>query len=104
MKRPPKIDNLINEVCSKLDSGNYRYVGHANERLQERSVSRPEVKHVLKHGHHEKRKDEFKEEFWQWNYSVRGKTVDKRSLRIAVTFDKTNMLIITVIDLGDRNE
>ena len=72
MNGPPDegpTDNLINEVCSKLDSGNYRYVGHTNERLQERSVSRPASKAVLKHGHHENAR-QFKEEFWQWNYSV----------------------------------
>tara|TARA_Y100000590_G_scaffold457256_1_gene609508 strand:+ start:6057 stop:6332 length:276 start_codon:yes stop_codon:yes gene_type:complete len=89
----------MKEVRAMLAAGKYRYVGHANERLQERSVSRLEVKQVLKNGHHEKRKDEFKEEHTCWNYSIRGKTVDKKNLRIAVSFDKSNMLIITVIDL-----
>jgi len=59
-----------------------------------------EVKQVLKYGHHEKRKDEFKEEHSAWIYSIRGKTMDQRNLRIAVSFDKNNMLVITVIDLG----
>lgn len=99
MNRPPKISNVKKSVTDALELGKYRYVGHANERLQQRQVTRLEVKQALKHGHHEKRKDEFKQEHGSWNYSIRGKTVDKRNLRIAVSFDKSNMLVITVIDL-----
>ena len=99
MGRPPKISNLLVEIHKKLEAGKYRYVGHANKRLQERVITRLEVKQVLKNGHREKRKDEFKKEHNCWNYSIRGKTIDKRKLRIAVSFDRLNMLIITVIDL-----
>ena len=99
MKRPLKLKNVLSEVHNMLEEGKYRYVGDANERLQQRSVTRLEVKQALKNGHHEKRKDEFKEEHNRWNYSIRGKTLDKRNLRLAVSFDKNNMLIITVIDL-----
>ena len=55
---------------------------------------------VLKSGFHEKRKDKFDESFNAWNYAVRGKTVDTKELRIIVSFDENNMLIITAIDLG----
>ena len=99
MNRPPKINNLLVEIYKKLEVGKYRYVAHASRRLQERAITRLEVKQVLKNGHHEKRKDEFKVNHACWNYSIRGKTIDKRNLRIAVSFDKSNMLIITVIDL-----
>ena len=99
MSRPPKISNLLALVRDKLEAGKYRYVGHANERLQQRKITRLEVKQALKSGHHEKRKDEFKEEQKTWNYSIRGKTIDGRNLRVALSFDKNNMLIITVIDL-----
>ncbi len=83
-----------------LESGKHIYVGHAQQRLQEREVTRLEVKQALKNGYHEKRKDEFKEDHQAWNYSIRGKTIDKKELRVAVTFNKNNMLIITVIDLS----
>jgi len=99
MARPPKINNLIDEIHKRLEAGKYKYVKHANERLQQREVNRLEVKQALKNGHHEKRKDDFNEKHKRWNYSIRGKTIDKRNLRVAVTFDKKNMLIITVIDL-----
>ena len=99
MSRTSKKNNVMKSVGECLESGQYRYVGHANLRLQERVVTRLEVKQVLKMGFHERRKDEFKEEHGSWNYSIRGRTVDKRSLRVVVTFDESNMLIVTVIDL-----
>ena len=99
MSRPPKKNSVVAIVRECLMSGKYRYVGHASQRLQQRDVTRLEVKQALKDGHHEKRKDEFKEEHGSWNYSIRGKTIDKKSLRVVVTFNKSNMLIVTVIDL-----
>lgn len=99
MSRPPKISNLLEEIHHKLEKGKYLYVGHAQIRLQQREVSRLEVKYILKNGRHEKRKDEFKEEHNTWNYSIRGKTIDERDLRVAVSFDKDELLVITVIDL-----
>jgi hypothetical protein len=56
MKRPSKINNLMSYVHEKLESVKYLYVGHAQQRLQERAVSRLEVKQVLKAGHHEKKR------------------------------------------------
>ena len=103
MKRPLKLKDVLRKVHEKLKSGKkYIYVAHANERLQERSVTRLEVKQVLKTGYHEKRKDEFKEEYNSWNYSIRGTTIDRRNLRVSIGFDKKNMLIITVIDLDKK--
>ena len=56
-------------------------------------------------GHHEKRKDEFKPEFSAWNYAIRGKTLDKRDLRIAVSFNEsTKLLIITAIEIIKKGE
>ena len=72
---------------------------HALQRIKEREVTFLEVRQVLRTGFHEKRKDAFKEEHNSWNYSVRGKTIDKRNLRIVVSFDEDDMLVITVIDL-----
>jgi hypothetical protein len=85
MKRSTKLKNVLSEVLKTIEIGRYRYVGHANERLQQRSITRLEVKQILKNGHHEKRKDVFNEKHNCWNYSIRGKTIDKRSLRIVIT-------------------
>lgn len=72
---------------------------HAFIRMTQRQVTLPEMLHVLRNGYHEKRKDEFKEQHNAWNYAIRGKTLDKRELRVCVSFDKSGMLIITAIDL-----
>ena len=100
MVRPPKISNLMSRISECLDAGHYRYLEHAEKRIQQRKVSRLEVKQVLRSGHHEKSKDVFREEYGNWCYSVKGRTVDKRVLRIAVTFDEKEMLIVTVIVLS----
>lgn len=72
---------------------------HATQRQSERNVTRPEILYALVNGFHEKRKDKFEESYNAWNYSIRGKTIDARSLRIIVSFDENDMLIITAIDL-----
>ena len=57
----------------------------------------PHVLHVLRNGYHEKRKDEYKPEYEDWNYAIRGLTIDGKDLRIAIAFEEDGMIIITVI-------
>ena len=99
MVKKKKREAILKDILKAIQRGDYLYTGHAQERLQQREVTRQEVKQVLKSGHHEKRKDVFDEQFNEWNYAIAGKTVDKRRLRVVISFDKNNMLIITVIDL-----
>lgn len=94
-----KLSSVINKAKAAIESGNYIYTDHAQERLQQREVTRLEVKQIIKNGHHEKAKDQFDETFNEWNYAIKGKTVDQRKLRVVISFDKEGMLIITVIDL-----
>ena len=72
------------------------------QRRGERRISIPDIVHALQNGDRDPTHDEFKVAFQTWNYAVKGKTVDGRSVRIAVTFDEREMLIITVIPLGKR--
>ncbi len=53
MSRSNKIESVLEEIQEKLEKGNYRYAKHAAERLQQRYVTRLEVKQVLKRGYHE---------------------------------------------------
>lgn len=94
-----KLQNVIKRVQLAIEAGNYVYTGHAQDRLQQREITRLEVKQVLKHGHSEKAKDFYDENFNQWNYAIRGKTIDQRKLRVVISFDDNEMLVITVIDL-----
>ncbi|GAB4024932.1 MAG: hypothetical protein Fur0010_28160 [Bdellovibrio sp.] len=94
----PKVSNLLSLVKVAIEAGKYRYTGHAEERLQLKLVTRLEVKQALFSGYHEQRKDKFDEDFGEWNYSIHGKTLDERELRIVVSFEEA-LLIITIIDL-----
>lgn len=99
-KRPDKHKDVLSRTRERLAGGHYRDTRHAAERKDERSISLPEVRQVIESGWHEKSKDEFKTEWQAWNYAIRGKTVDGRALRIAVSFDEEDwLLIITAIDL-----
>ena len=97
--KPQKVAKLIEVIAQHLDTGRYLDTVHATQRRNEREITRSEILHVLRHGYHEKSKDTFEEAFNAWNYAVRGKTVDKKELRVIVSFDVAGMLIITAIEL-----
>ena len=89
-KRQPKRQDLLNVIKNHVDAGTVRYSDHAFLRGRGRSITitEPEARYVLRHGWHEKRQDRYEEQYWHpWTYSIRGKTVDERRLRVAVTFE-----------------
>ena len=100
-KARPKLKSrrLILNVRWHLDEGRYLDTRHAVQRQMERKILRPEILYVLRRGRHERRKDRYQKRFQAWNYAIRGKTPDQKELRVIVSFDKNNMLIITAIDL-----
>lgn len=68
---------------------------------RKREITILEVRLVVDSGYHEKSKGEFKAEWQAWNYANRGRTIDRRKLRVAVSFDEEDvLLIITGIDLN----
>lgn len=99
LSRPAKDQNVLEKIRDKASRGEYIPVDHAKLRLEQREVSDPELRYVLTTGYREVKKDVYKLEYRTWNYAMRGKTVDDRRLRVVVTFDKDDLLIITVIDL-----
>ncbi len=102
--RPAKISNVLKKIKECLELGRYYDTSHARDRKIQRNISLPHVLHVLKMGYHEKKKDEFKPEYNDWTYSIRGLTIDGRDIRIAIAFDENNMLIITVIEVKGRSK
>ena len=99
--RPEKIVNLLEVIKQCIETGRYRSCLHLEQREDERSITRREVLYVLIHGFHEKKEDDFDTYFQTWNYAIRGKTVDKKDLRVFVSFDKeTMMIIITTFEVG----
>lgn len=94
-----KIKDLMPKLWQCLKDGNYRDTRHVLDRKRQRNLTREEVLRVLQNGHHEKRKDKYDEQYHAWNYAVRGKTIDRRDLRVIVSFDENDLLIITAIEL-----
>ena len=99
MNPPAKVDDLMLVVKTKAQRGDLVLMPHAIKRKSQRDITINDIIQVLTTGWHESRKDKYCEEHLEWNYSIRGKTIDNRQLRIIVSFDKNNMLVITVIHL-----
>ena len=99
MKRPDKQKNLLDTISTAIGSGNLVYSSHANQRMYQRGIIKPEVEYVLENGHHEAKKDQFNEGFGSWDYAIKGTTVDGRKLRIVVAIERPNVLIVTAIGL-----
>src|ERR1700680_1391339 len=99
MKRPSKISGVLKKARECIDNGRYYDTSHAVLRKAQRQISLTHILYVLKYGYHEKQKDQYKPEHSDWNYSIRGLTVDRKDVRVIIAFDKDDMLIITVIEL-----
>ena len=102
VKYAPKIGNLLTEINKAIAQGKYLDTRHSIKRQSERNITRYEVLQALTSGFHEKRKDVFDLRFKEWNYAIRGKTIDRKDLRIIISFDQANMIIITAIELMKR--
>ncbi len=98
-KERAKRPNLLSAVRQAVREDRFFLMPHARQRLEERVVTFPELRYVLMHGWHEAGKDDWKPEYRAWNYAIRGATPEKRELRVAVSFDANDLLIVTVIDL-----
>jgi hypothetical protein len=97
-KKPDKHPNPLQAIRDYLKDDRIFETGHALQRLQERKVTHFEYKYVLQHGNRERSKDKYDEQFEEWTYSMKGKTLENRELRVVVSFD-AKLNIITVIDL-----
>jgi hypothetical protein len=91
---------VLKKARSCVDDGRYYDTTHAAQRKVQRQITLTHVLYVIKHGYHEKKKDQFKPEFNDWTYAIRGKTIDGKDIRIAIAFDENDMLIITVIEVS----
>lgn len=116
VKKPvKKIDQeLFRLIEKKIKEKNYIFVRHAQERQQQRNISELDVLNILE-GHpgyrrkRNKRKDSYDstyihEMLQDWKYCIEGKDINARDIRIILTFTDNLMLIITVIDLGDKEK
>jgi len=96
--KPPKRNNVDVVVAEKVRNDNFRLIGHATDAMRKRHVLMPEVEDVLLSGHHNPAQDEWSESYQTWRYAIEGWTEEGRDLRLAVSFDQTDeVVVITVI-------
>jgi hypothetical protein len=95
-----KIARILDRVRYCVQHARYYDTRHATDRQTQRAITRPEILHVLTNGRHEQSKDTYQERYRSWNYAIRGRTIDRRDVRVIVSFDDNNMLIITAIEVG----
>ena len=91
----------MGEVRRHVEADRYLSTVHADLRALQRKILLPDLLYVLRTGYHEKSKDRYDVAYDAWNYAVRGRTVDRRELRVIVSFDENGMLIITAFGLRE---
>ena len=105
MTRTQKIENVVALAKKLIGLGAYAISQHAKLRQGERYFTIGDIKNVINTGYHEKKKDEYKVEYSEWNYAIRGKTLDDEEARICIAFiEGTQFIVITVIRLEIQNE
>ncbi len=100
MARAEKIENIVVLAKNLMLNGAYVISNHAKLRQGERHFTIGDIKNIIDTGYHEKGKDEYKTEYADWNYAIRGKTLDNDQARICIAFAKEDyFIVITVIRL-----
>lgn len=102
--RPKKIDDLMDKVHSALKSGLYRDTRHSKDQKYERDITLSEIIEIFENGFHESNKDEFREDFQDWNYAIRGTTFEGRDLRVPIYFEEDLIMIVTVMIVKKRTD
>ena len=98
--KPKKLASVLDTIKKCIESGRYVLSKHALDRQNEREISLPETLHVLKNGYEEKGKTCFDMDKNSWKYAIRGKTIRRVDVRVIISFDEDDMLIINVIKIG----
>jgi 3-deoxy-D-manno-octulosonic acid (KDO) 8-phosphate synthase len=101
-KNPPQLENLFPIISECIEQGKYTLTEHAIQRLGERNITLKDAEYVLKNGYHEKKKSSFDEAYRTWKYAIRGKTIENLDIRIIIAFDKNDMIVITLMHVGEE--
>ncbi|MCE5315995.1 MAG: DUF4258 domain-containing protein [Parachlamydia sp.] len=100
MRRAKKIEGVAALAKNLMQKGAYAISNHAKLRQSERCFTIGDVKNIINTGYHEKKKDEYKDEYADWNYALRGKTLDDEQARVCIAFiEESHFIVITVIRL-----
>lgn len=100
MERAKKIDNVVGLAKILIQKGAYTISKPAKLRQGDRCLTTGDIKNIINTGYHEKKKDEYKNEYADWNYAIRGKTLDDEQARVCIAFiEESHFIVITVIRL-----
>lgn len=100
MVRVKKIENVVALAKNLMLKGAYLISNHAKLRQEHRCFTIGDIRNIIDTGYHERRKDKYKEEYADWNYAIRGKTLDNDQARISIAFiEESHFIVITVIKL-----
>lgn len=104
-KTDAELERLILE---KIKNTQYIITKHAKVRQSTRHILDTTIIHILKEVKNKvtkrnKSKDKYDANFEDWNYCYEGNDEDDNKIRIIISFDKENLLlIITVINLSEE--
>lgn len=105
LDRPSKHPRLLDLIRNKVMTDRFIATVHAKDRQFQRCITLQQIKYVLCNGYHEKSKDKYDEVYSAWNYAIRGRTFDDVDIRVIVSFDEEDdMLIITVFEVGRKEQ
>ena len=93
---------LFGLLTEKIENGDYVFKKHAKQRQKDRTISDLEVLDILegkpkRNRHRNKVKDKYEEGRDDWNYCIEGQNLDKKKIRIIVSFEEDLIPIITVM-------
>lgn len=100
MKRPEKVENVLEKIKKCIEQKKYTFTNHALQRVKERGIDMATTRYILLKGHEDKRKSFFEEANNSWKYAIEGITKDELRVRVIVAFDEDGMLVITVMYVG----
>ncbi|MNL50545.1 hypothetical protein D3C87_1735710 [compost metagenome] len=101
--------DVVGKVKLLVALGHYHFLRHARQRMRQRRVNIYELLQVLERCEHKTHRDRFSHQFQMWQYTVEGRTIDGRKIRLGLTFDEAKgagarLLIVTVIPLQRAEE
>lgn len=104
IKKPRKKSDkeLFSILDKKIANAEYIFKKHAKQRQKDRTINDLEVLDILegrvnRNRHRNKQKDKYEEGREDWNYCIEGQNLERRKIRIIISFEDKMVPIITVM-------
>lgn len=97
--RKPKRTDPLGDARRHIKSDNYLHTSHVEDKKAARSITLPEILMVFESGSRETNRDRFDARYDEWSYSIVGRTIDGRRLRVIFSFEEDTLLLVTTYEL-----